>query len=388
MTKVDNGTIYRIMSKQLNIKKISAAMDELGLNQAGLSKKIGVSRTIVSSWLKGTKFPRPDKLLKLGRELNLTFQEVVTKSLANKEPIIAFRKKGGRITKDIHLEKAREMGQLLELLVPYLANDSYFHPPALKKPKQEYSYIQKVADRIRSEIGIKNDDVIEFDKIIDKINEFEAILVPVFHGNRDNHENALHIFLPSSKTTWIYLNLDTNIHDFKFWMAHELGHVLSPSLRGDEAEDFADAFAQAFLFSEKLAEETYCELKRLKRTRTRISKIIEFSEKLTISPITIYKSILSYALEYEEEEINLAPEIYAVSQNLNKKYYNVSESIVDNKVLSAELYIDVTNRTFKSPFFDILRLYLSENEKSAGFIQSILDTSFLDAKEIYAELVK
>jgi len=376
------------MDKQLNINKITVAMDELGFNQAGLSKKIGVSRTIVSSWLKGTKFPRPDKLLKLGRELNLTFQELVLKSLSNTEPIVAFRKKGGRKTKHTHLDKAKEMGQLLELLVPYIANDRYFHPPSLKNPKQEYRYIQKVADRVRSEIGVNSNDAIEFGKIIDKINEFEAILVPVFHGNKDNHENALHIFLPSSKTTWIYLNLDTNIHDFKFWMAHELGHVLSPSLRGDEAEDFADAFAQAFLFSEDLAEETYYEVKKLKGNRHRISKILEFSEKLTISPITIYKSILSYASEYEEEDINLDPEIYAVSQNLNKKYYNVSESIAEKKTLSAEQYIDVTSRVFKSQFFNILKLFLSENEKSAGFIQSILDTSFLDAKEIHAELVK
>lgn len=56
-------------------------------------------------------------------------------------------------------------------------------------------------------------------------------------------------FLPESDTTWVYLNLDTNVHDLKFWMAHELGHCLSPSLTGTEvAEDFADAFAGALLF--------------------------------------------------------------------------------------------------------------------------------------------
>jgi len=363
-------------------------MDELGLNQARLSKKLGVSRTIVSSWIKGAKFPRPDKLLKLGRELDLTFQELVLKSLSTKEPIIAFRKKGGRKTKDTHLSKAKEMGQLLELLVPCIPNDSFFHPPALKKPKLEYRYIQKVANRIRKEIGVKNGDGINFNQIINKINEFESILIPVFHGNKDNHENALHIFLPSSKTTWIYLNLDTNIHDFKFWMAHELGHVLSPSLSGNEAEDFADTFAQAFLFSEEMAENTYKELKRLRKNNSRIKKILELSKSLTISPITIYKSIINFAEEYDKERICLDPDIYAVSQNLNKQYLNVSESIINKKPLSAKLYIDIVQKTFKSKFFDIMRLYLSENNKSAGFIQSILDTSFLDAKEIHAELVK
>lgn len=376
------------MEKQLNIKKIDAAMSELGLNKAGLSEKLGVSRTIVSAWFKGAKFPRPDKLLNLGRELNLTFHELVLKSLSTKEPIIAFRKKGGRITKDFHLSKAMEMGQLLELLVPYIPNDRFFQPPALKKPELEYRYIQKVADRIRKEISTKNLNIIEFDQIIRKINEFETILIPVFHGDKDNHENALHIFLPSSKITWIYLNLDTNVHDFKFWMAHELGHVLSPSLRGEEAEDFADAFAQAFLFSEELAENTYGELKRLKKVHSRIRKILDLSKSLTISPVTIYKAITNFALEHGYEIINLEPHIYAVSQNLYKNYLNVSESLRGNRSLTAELYIDITLKKFKSKFFDILRLYLSENDKSSGFIQSILDTSFLDAKEIHAELVK
>ena len=35
-----------------------------------------------------------------------------------------------------------------------------------------------------------------------------------------------------------------------------------------------------------------------------------------------------------------------------------------------------------------VRVYLSENEKSGGFIQLILDCSILDAKEIHAELIQ
>ncbi len=69
------------MEKQLNLKRISSVMDEHGLNQAGLSKELGVSRTIVSSWFKGRKFPRPDKLLKLGLVLGLSFNDIVQKSV-------------------------------------------------------------------------------------------------------------------------------------------------------------------------------------------------------------------------------------------------------------------------------------------------------------------
>ena len=43
---------------------------------------------------------------------------------------------------------------------------------------------------------------------------------------------------------------------------------------------------------------------------------------------------------------------------------------------------------FGSPFFEALRVYLSENEISGGFIQSILDCSVIDAKEIHVELTQ
>lgn len=375
------------MERQLNIKRIVGVMDELGLNQSGLAKEMGVSRTIVSSWFKGKKFPRPDKLLKMGVTLGLSFQDMVQKSVTATEPVVAFRKKGRRKTKDTHLAHAKEIGRLLELLVPYLPFDSLFQPPVLKEPRLEYNYIQKAAARIRSEIDVKNGVIINFEQLIKKLNEFEVVLIPVFHGQKEHHENALHIHLPKSKTTWIYLNLDSNIHDFKFWMAHELGHVLSPSLTGESAEDFADAFAQALLFPLKQAEAAYEVLKRFRSTRTRINHILGLVDSFIISPITIYKAINDYAAERSLEVFELEPDIYAVATNLNKKYSKVSEILNKGKLFNASEYIQMSKKNFRSPFFEALRVYISENEKPAGFIQMVLDTSIFDAKEIHAELV-
>lgn len=375
------------MKKKLNITQIQDAMDALGLNQAGLSKRLEVSRAIVSSWLKGDKFPRPDKLLKLGLTLNMPFQELVEKSLTDIEPVIAFRKKGRRKTKDIHIEQAREMGHLLQLLIPYMPNDRLFQPPVLKHPRLDYNYIQKAASRIRDEIGVKNSEPIEFAQLIQKIIEFDVVLIPVFHGNKQNHENALHIFLPASKTTWIYLNIDSNIHDFKFWMAHELGHVIASTLQGDNGENFADSFAQALLFPADQAEAAYEKVKRLRTMKSRINKIIELSNDLIISPVTVFEAINNFARERDCPEINLSPEIYAATANLNKNFLNVAETLLGHRPASVKQYIEMAKGVFKSPFFDILRLYLSENEKSPGFVQSLMDISMLDAKEIHAALV-
>jgi transcriptional regulator with XRE-family HTH domain len=388
LTKVDRLFYLIFMGKKLNIQKISQSMDEKGLNQAGLAQSLGVSRTIVSAWFKGRKFPRPDKLLKLGLELGLPFQDLVKISVTAFEPIVAFRKKGRRKTTDSHVENAKEIGQLLDVLAPYLPFEGLFQPPFLKEPKLDYSYIQKAAQRIRSEIKVKNGEPIAFEQIIAKLNTFEVVLIPVFHGRREHHENALHIFLPTSKTTWIFLNLDSNLHDFKFWMAHELGHVLSPSLTGDSAEDFADLYAQALLFPEMQAKRAYMSLKRLRSSRSMIREIISLADSFKISLITVYKAINEYAADSGLVELNLEPDIYAATTNFNKKYPNVSEILFEGKLCSASDYIKKTKELFGSPFFEALRVYLSENEKSGGFIQSILDCSILDAKEIHAELIQ
>ncbi|MBW1848226.1 MAG: helix-turn-helix domain-containing protein [Deltaproteobacteria bacterium] len=376
------------MNKKLNIDKIKEAMESGGFNQARLAKEMSVSRTIVTSWFKGEKFPKPDKLLKLAVMLGLGFNEIVSVAQSASEPVIAFRKKANRRTKDVHIERAKDMGKLLELLVDFLPFENLEYPPTLKQPVIDYQYIQKVALKIREDIGINESKPIDFDMLIDKFIEFEVVIIPVLWGDKEQHENALHIYLPSSKTTWVYLNLDSNLHDFKFWIAHELGHVVAPDLKEDEAEDFADAFAQALLFPEKIARDAYKEIEVLNNVSAKIRKIIEYADRYIISPVTILKAINGYSSKYSLKEVALGNGFYAATTEFNKKYPNVSEVLNKSKPYTTVDYIKMSKECFKTPFFDVLKKFISENEKSPGFIQTILETSFLDAKEIYAELTK
>jgi transcriptional regulator with XRE-family HTH domain len=376
------------MEKRLDVARIREAMDRTGLNQAQIADKLGVSRAIVSSWLKGQKYPRPDKLLKLGLTLDLAFQDIVQKFHQTLAPIVAFRKKGNRKTTDLHLSHAQEIGLLLEQLVPYFPFNGLFLPPILKSPTLDYDYIQKTASSIRSDLGIKIESTIQFGQIIKKLTEYEVVLIPVLHGQREHHENALHIFLPSSKSTWIFLNLDSKIHDFKFWMAHELGHVLTPSLRDEDAEDFADAFAQALLFPQEQTLKAYSQLKLHNSKNTQIRHISNLANSLVISPITIYRAVNAYAEHKGLPPLKLDPDIYVAAAGMNKHQMSVNESLNNGKPFTASAFIAMTRKLFGSPFFDILKIYLSENEKGPGFIQAILETSLIDSKEIHAELVK
>ena len=372
------------MEKRLNTEKVSQAMTIAGLTQTAVAQHLGVSKEAVSQWLSHKVFPRPDKLLQLGKLLSLSFDEIVIKDDPY-APVVAFRKMKSTKTKDHHIEQAQERGYFLRHLVPYLPfNRLEMMPPVLKDPVCDYHYIQTIVKKVRDDIDV-NDDNIKFSHLIRRFSDLQTVVIPVLWGSKQRHENALHIFLPDSQTTWIYLNLDVNIHDFKFWMAHELGHCLSPSLRGDEAEDFADEFAAALLFPENKAKHAYEELLTKRTKGAKITHILKIAEDCTISPYTVYGQINKYAEHNHIEPFNL--NIHGATTNLNKRYLNLSETLFGStEQLEAKDYIEKAQSAFGTPFFEMLSRYLKEHKKGAGIIQSVMDIPLLDAQSIHEEL--
>ena len=374
------------MKKVLNLESLNAAMEKAGFSQTALAGKLGVTKEAVSKWLSGNKFPRPDKLLRLALTLNLGINELVIRQPDSAEPVIAFRKRGASKTTSAHIEHAKDMGRLLSALVPSLPYDLLVQPATLKNPSLDYNYIQEVAAKIRAETGVGPEDELDFAHLIKKFNDLQAVIVPVMWGKKDKHENALHIYLPDSMTTWVYLNLDVEIHDFKFWMAHELGHVYTPDLRGNDAEDFADTLAGALIFPESLAEGAYHDVSRSRTEKSRITKIRKYADCHSISLISIYYEINKYAKHHGLPEIELGNNLFGANTNFNKQYRTLSQTIFDSTEPGPSDYIRASKEIFDTPLFVALQSFLKETGKSAGFIQSILDIPLLDAKGIYAEL--
>ena len=375
-------------NKKLNVKKIIEKLETMGLSQSNLASDLNVSREAVSKWIKNEKFPRPEKLLKLANRLNLSFDEIVVRLPSEWEPVIAFRKKGRHKISGDYIGSAKYTGSLLEKLIPYLPFDNLSRPPTLIDPKLDYEYIHRITKEIRAAIGAIGTSEISFQSLISFFNQHHAVIIPVFWGNKDQHENALHIYLPKTMTTWIYLNLDSKIHDFKFWMAHELGHVKSPDLKGDDAEDFADAFAGALLIDEATAKNEYIQMCRLRTIPKQINRLKEIAENLVVSPLTVYYEINKYARHINKAEIDLERNnaIYKATTVFNKQYNTVSQSLFNNKKPAASEYLSCPKKVFQSPFFDALRSFLKENKKSAGFIQSILNLPLSDAHYLHDEL--
>lgn len=380
------------MQKRLNTDKAQQAIDKAGLTQTAVADALGISKEAVSQWLLHKSFPRPNKLLQLGKLLNLSFDDLVIKEDPY-APKVAFRKMRGTKTRDHHIEKAQEIGRFLRHLVPYLPFDTFEMPPVLKSPSCDYNYLRTVTAKVREDINLGPIECVDFTHLIRRFSELQAVVVPVMWGAKQRHENAVHIYLPDSGSTWVYLNLDTNIHDFKFWMAHELGHCLSPSLEGNDAEDFADAFAASLLYPHELAERAYTSIKLQPTPAAKIAHVIGLADQLTISPWTVIGQVNKYAESTGQPQIQLSKSAFpGAVTNFNKKYKNLSEALFGDTELdehghpSARDYIEKVEGAFETPFFDLLRKYLKEHDKGPGYVQTVLDMPLLDARSIHAEL--
>lgn len=381
------------MERQLNRAQLEQTLMAKGFTQTSVAEALGITKAAVSKWLTGKSFPRPPELLKLGKLLGLSYAQLVEPMAPSAgEPLIAFRKRAGTKTTPDHVARAKEMGRLLVPVVRHLAFDRFISPGRLKSPSLDYGYIQALVAELRRELKLDPTGEIKFTDLIGKFRELQTVIVPVMWGRKQRHENALHIYLPDSRTTWIYLNLDSHLHDFKFWMAHELGHVLAVNLleSGDteRAEDFSDAFAGALLYPELAARRIYERYAAGRQTRARIALIIDEARTHVISPNSVYKEIQKYA-EARSQIFEALPQgaFFAAVAEFNKAYPSVSEHLFDGKKPSADHFMRVSAETFKTPIFAALGGYLKETPQSDALISRVLDVPLPDAKELRQALM-
>ena len=378
------------MIKSLNHPALEDALPRVGLKQSDIARELGVSRAAVSKWFQGASLPEPDKLLRLGMLLGLSFDELAVTEVKSAIPVVSFRKKGGRITRDRHLEKAKETGELLKRLVKYLPEKGLAAPPVLRDPRCEYDYVQKAATETRREMGIEESSKIRYEDLIDKFARLHAVIIPVLWGEQKYHGNALNIHLPDSGVTWIFLNLDSNAIDFKFWMAHELGHALAPTLDGEEGEDFADMFAQALLFPEHVAGKVWRRLTRLQGIPQRVNAVKRVARDLEISPITIRYAIeaFEHARGLNTVDLGFQNSFMGAAKNVAKEHRTITEVLFGESRPKPSDYASIGRKVFDSQLFEALRLFCAGEKGAEHFIHSVLDLPLGDAKALTRELSK
>lgn len=372
------------MHKVIHSESIKTALALRGWSQEQLATAIGESPQVVSHWLQGKHFPRPEKLLKLATTLMLGFDQLVMPD-ANR-PIIAFRKKAGSKTTDEHLVKVQAMAALLRPLVDYLPERRALHM-SLSSPSTDYVPLQNAVAEVRAKLGIGAQAVLGYEHLIKEFKDNDALLVPALWGEKKNHKNALHILLPDQSVTFVYLNLDTHLEDFKFWMAHELAHVYTPELAGtNEGEDFADAFAGALLFPQGCAEVAYAQATKVNGMQAMLKALLEHAHAHSISLYTVFRQVQNLAQAKGLHPLQLSDvQVHAVRNNQHNGL--VSEALFKPLPPSAEALIAVTANLFCSGFFVALKTMLVERETGPGYLQQVMDIGLQDATALHRALV-
>jgi len=82
-----------------------------------------------------------------------------------------------------------------------------------------------------------------------------------------------------------------------------------------------------------------------------------------------------------ELSLNIGP----ANTVFNKQFPLISEVLLKSKQPTPKVYIEVAKQ-FNSPFFDGLKNYLIEHNKSASMISRVLNMPILDAQAIYEDL--
>ncbi len=372
------------MHKVIHSENLKQALQARGWTQKDLATELEVTGQAVTNWIKGVDFPRPDKLLKLATSLKLNFADLVLNT-AKDQPVIAFRKKGGAKTTDSHIVKAIAMGSLLKPLVPFLPELRSLRVQ-LPSPTTQYDALQAVAAEVRARIGLGGQAVLSYEHLIGEFGANGAVIVPVMWGEKQNHKNALHILLPREQVTFIFLNLDTRLEDFKFWMAHELAHVYTPGMAGtEEGEDFADALAGALLFPKSLAEAAYPQATKQGSVSDEIRELQRHASAHSISLFSVFCEVNRYAKTQGLPALRSKDtDIHAIRNSQRGKL--VSEGLFAPTPPEPAAYVAAAQNVFRSTFFYALQRMIKSNGTGKGYVQQIMDISMQDAASLHSEL--
>lgn len=364
----------------LNITAIESAMRARGLNGSSLAEACGVSKEATSNWLSGESMPRPSKLAKIAEVLSLPVDSLIALTETT-SPKFAYRT---RLNKPVTGEKrdaAEEQANHLEQLLPFVECPPEFEPPLMRNPSLDDERIRNAANTVRESIGLTHRDVLENSHLETLFHNFGAFLVPVLWGlNKEKHENALTVYLPESKASWVVFNLGCKKDDYKYWLAHEYGHCLTlHSLSEEDGEVFAEKFAQHLVFPDEVAH--IC----LEKIRASISEreaiIREFADTYGISVITVLRAVERLSIQLFGETIGIEQRKYFASWNATRKLVpSMVEEIFGNPSPDHKSFVDKTEAHFKTPVFKAIQNFQeSEGGRNPAFISSALNLGLGDA---------
>ncbi|TYQ01585.1 UNVERIFIED_ORG: transcriptional regulator with XRE-family HTH domain [Zoogloea ramigera] len=370
----------------LNLEKIKSAMQHLGLTQMALAKDCSVSKEAVSNWLAGESIPRPNKLKALAAALQLEIENLIVTDSAS-EPVVAYRMRRNRMPTGAALEAAQDQAHHLKQLVPFIRRETVFAPPVLESPRLDDEYIREAARQVRAKNGIGLTAPVSRNELLNLLHDFGALLVPVFWGKeRDGHENALSVYLPDSKTSWVVFNLNAKNDDFNYWLAHELGHCYTlHTLQGDDGEEFAERFAQELLFPIEAAAEAMTLINSAPVKRDQANW---FAGKYEVSVITVLKQVDRVAEQAGLPPTGIQTKSFWASWNTTRHLVpSVAHELFGHENITVSDYVTTCEQKFRTPVFEAIASWQQqEGGRSPAFIVGALNIDLGLAFELSHQL--
>lgn len=363
----------------LNITAIEGAMRKLGMSGAALAEACKVSKEATSNWLKGESIPRPSKLTKLAEVLSIPV-EILLNIAQPPAPVFAYRTKLNKPVTGSLRDAAEEQARHLEQLLPFVDERPDFEPPLLREPSLDADRIRHAVTRARVSLGLSNKDVLGNESLERLFHIFGAIFVPVIWGlNKERHENALTVYLPESKTSWVVFNLGCRSDDYKYWLAHEYGHCLTMhALSEEDGEVFAEKFAQQLVFPDEVAHEC---LEKVRHGLDGLTTIKEYAEKYGVSVITVIRAVDRLSEQLHGKKTGMETPGFYVAWTKNRINIPTMTSLVfGTDTPSQASYVTRSEEVYKTPVFKAIRSFQeAEGGRNPAFIASVLNLGIGDA---------
>lgn len=363
----------------LNITAIENSMRKLGMTGTALAEACNVSKEATSNWLNGESLPRPAKLTKLSEVLGIPV-DLLLNFVEPTRPVFAYRTKLNKPVTGPLRDAAEEQARHLEQLLPFVEGRSEFEPPLLRDPSLDAERIRLATTRVRESLGLSNKDVLSRESLERLFHIFGAILVPVIWGlNKERHENALTVYLPESKTSWVVFSLSCRKDDYKYWLAHEYGHCLTMhALSEEDGEVFAEKFAQQLVFPDEVAHDCLGEVRSSNEGATVIKK---YADKYDISVITVLRAVDRLSEQLYGDKTGLGNGGFYAGWNANRKNVStMAEVLFGSDTPSQVDYVTKAEAAYRTPVFKAIQSFQeAEGGRNPAFIASALNVGLGDA---------
>lgn len=364
----------------LNVDLVQKAMAMRGLNQAALAQACGVSREAVSKWFAGESLPRPAKLRSLAETLGLDLAGLQL-AVAN-DPVIAYRTHLREPLSDRARAAALEMGRHFRQLQAFMELRQ-FTPRVLENPSDDEGAVRRAVEAVRGTLQLAADQSPTWLQLIEQLRLAGADIAPVLWGREKvGHENALTIHLPDGAHTWVVVSLSACADDFKYWLAHELGHCLTlHRLTEEGGERFAERFAQLLVFPDALAD--HC-LQALRMSAEPLAKARDIARFHGVSVVTVVKSVDRLALARGEAATGMASEAFYETWSQERALQpTVASELFGTDAPTVDLFVQTSSTFFQTSVFDAIgRLQVAQGGHSPAFVSALLNIDLPQAREL------